>query len=507
VTEVSNPPRREPHPKAFRTADALARFFATDLEQALVAHRNGVETRVLELFRSVARDVPAYRSFLRARGVAAESVGDLAAFGRLPRTTKADYCRAFSLAELCRGGTLDGADFTAMSSGSTGEPQPWPRGLADEVGTAYRFEQVLRDALRAHERRTLGIVCFALGSWVGGMYTTSACRLVAAKGYPLTLVTPGNAKAEILRSVRALGGDFEQVVLFGYPPFLKDVIDMGVTEGVDWGRYRLGLVTAGEVFSEEWRTLVCERAGILDPTRTASLYGTADGGVLATETPLTVSIRRSLASAPAVARTLFGEARLPTLCQYDPLHRYFECEDGALVFSGDGGVPLVRYDILDRGGVVPYAEMLAFLGRHGIDPLAELATGGAPARDLPFVFVFGRSSFAVSFYGANVYPENVAVGVQQPEFATHLTGKFVLEAREDAARDAQLEITVELAAAAAPSPALAAELGAAIRLHLERQNSEYLSYAPSERRTPSVRLLPLGDPEYFPLGVKHRYTR
>jgi phenylacetate-CoA ligase len=493
--------------KAARTQQVQGQYFATDLSEALERHRAGLDGPLLEFFHGVARDVPAYASFLRERGVDATQVRDLESFSRLPRTTKQDYCRAYSLAELCRGGTLSGADFLAVSSGSTGEPALWPRALADEIGSAYRFEQVLHDAFRAHQRRTLGVVCFALGSWVGGMYTASACRLVAAKGYPLTLVTPGNNKAEILRSVRALGGDFEQVILFGYPPFLKDVIDAGVAERLDWAKFDLGIVTAGEVFSEEWRTLICERAAIADPARSASLYGTADGGVLANETPLSVSIRRYLAQQPALARELFAEARLPTLCQYDPSHRHFECEAGALVFSGDGGVPLVRYDILDRGGLVPYAEMLAFLARSGFDPAAELVRAGSPVRELPFVFVFGRSSFALSYYGANVYPENVAVGVQQPEFAQHVTGKFVLQVLEDENRDPHLEIAVELGAGAAPTPALEARLADAIRAHLERQNSEFLNYTPSERRTPTVRLLPLGDPAYFPLGVKHRYTR
>ncbi len=501
------PPNRSSSTKAARTQRAFAQFFSTELGEALARHTVGLEHSLVEFFRGVAADVPAYASFLRERNVDASEVRDLASFSRLPRTTKQDYCRAYSLAELCRGGTLSGADFTAMSSGSTGEPQIWPRALADEVGSAYRFEHVLRDAFQAHERRTLGVVCFALGSWVGGMYTTSACRLVAAKGYPLTLVTPGNNKAEILRSVRALGGDFEQLILFGYPPFLKDVIDAGVAEGIGWEKYRLGLVTAGEVFSEEWRTLVCERAAIGEPTRTVSLYGTADGGVLANETPLSVSIRRLLAQQPELARELFGEARLPTLCQYDPGHRYFECEAGALVFSGDGGVPLVRYDILDRGGVVPFAEMLAFLGRAGLEPAAALARAGVPVRELPFVFVFGRSSFALSFYGANVYPENVAVGVQQPEFAPHVTGKFVMQVVEDENHDARLEIAVELAATASASATLEQALAGAIRAHVERQNSEFLNYAPSERRTPTVRLLPLGHAEYFPLGVKHVYSR
>src|SRR6185503_9618590 len=208
----------------------------------------------------------------------------------------------------------------------------------------------------------LGVVCFALGSWVGGMYTIAACRHLAAKGYRLTLVTPGNQRAEILRVVRALGPLFEKTVLFGYPPFLKDVIDAGVADGLDWSAFGVRLVTAGEVFSESWRTLVCERVGARDPVRhTASLYGTADGGVLANETPLSISTRRFLASRPEAARELFGEPRIPTLCQYDPKHRYFETDGDELLFTGDGGVPLVRYRILDRGGLVTHEAMLSFL--------------------------------------------------------------------------------------------------------------------------------------------------
>lgn len=37
----------------------------------------------------------------------------------------------------------------------------------------------------------------ALGTWVGGMYTAACCRYLAQKGYPITLVTPGNNKSEI----------------------------------------------------------------------------------------------------------------------------------------------------------------------------------------------------------------------------------------------------------------------------------------------------------------------
>jgi phenylacetate-CoA ligase len=43
--------------------------------------------------------------------------------------------------------------------------------------------------------------------------------------------------------------------------------------------------------------------------------------------------------------------------------------------------------------------------------------------------------------------------------------------------------------------------------HLLRLNSEFAHYVPADRQRPRVELAPLGDPTYFPIGVKHRYTR
>ncbi len=39
-------------------------------------------------------------------------------------------------------------------------------------------------------------------------------------------------------------------------------------------------------------------------------------------------------------------------------------------------MPLVRYGILDTGGVVPYEAMMARLSALGFDPLPLLARGG-----------------------------------------------------------------------------------------------------------------------------------
>jgi phenylacetate-CoA ligase len=396
-----------------------------------------------------------------------------------------------------------------VSSGSTGQPTVWPRFISDEYTVATRFEQAFHDSFQADTRRTLAVVCFALGTWVGGMFTANCCRHLAAKGYLITVVTPGNNQEEIFRVVRELGPSFEQVVLLGYPPFLKDVIDRGITRGIEWSRYQIKLVTAGEVFSEEWRSLIGERAGMREPYYdSASLYGTADAGVLGVETPLSICIRRFLAAHPAAAHELFGESRLPTLVQYDPLHRFFEVQDGTLLFSGDNGVPLIRYHIADTGGIVSYDDMLAFLSKSGFDPVAEVqrySTRGI--HRLPFVYVFGRADFTVSYFGANIYPENVIVGLEQPGISEWVTGKFVLEAREDADTNRVLSMTVELAPGIEASREREQAIAESIRSQLVRLNSEFANYVPEAYQLPSVTLTPTGDPAYFPVGVKHRYTR
>jgi phenylacetate-CoA ligase len=268
------------------------------------------------------------------------------------------------------------------------------------------------------------------------------------------------------------------------------------------------MVFAGEVFSEQWRELMADRVGSNRPCYDfASLYGTADGGVLGVETPLSIAIRRFLADRPQAARQLFGESRLPTLVQYDAMSRFFEVVDGTLVISGPNGIPLVRYHIADRGGVQPHRAMMELVRDWGADLRAYGLEDGDSTPALPFVWVFGRADFTVSFYGANVFPENVVVGLEQPGIKDWVTGKFVMEVGTDEGGSDSLRITVELAPDQPESAGRNESLAQSIHQQLLRLNSEFANYVPPLRQTPRVELRRFGDPEFFPRGVKHRYTR
>lgn len=469
----------------------------------------------LALLADVSTSVPAYRRYLADNGHDPDVIAARAAaggftteeFAALPLMTKADYVRAFPLGERVRGGDLASCSMVAVSSGSTGVPTYWPRRTVDEQTISARFDAVFRDAFHTDRHSTLAVICFPLGTWVGGMFTTSCVRLLADQGCRILTVTPGNNPEEILRVVGDLAPQFDQTVLCGYPPFLKGVVDAGTARGLRWADHRLRLVMAGEVYSEDWRSLMGDRLGIDDIVESsAALYGTADAGVLGNETPLSVTIRRWLATHPDVARDLFGESRLPTLVQYDPAVRDFEVIDGTLAFSGDNGVPLIRYHIADTGGVATYEDLLTLCRSHDFDPLSALPADTV-VHELPFVWVFGRLDFTVSFFGANVFPENVTIGLEQEGIREWVTGKFVMESREDDDGDRHLHVTVELAIGEEATDERTAAVAASIRSHTERVNSEFANYVPAERRTPTVHLLPHGHPDWFPVGVKHRYTR
>ncbi|MCL1473766.1 phenylacetate--CoA ligase family protein [Argonema antarcticum] len=491
-----------------RAIKAFAEFLTTPMQTLLERHANSsAESGVLALFHSVAATVPAYRAFLAEHNIDPASIQTYEDFQKLPPITKENYLKLHPLAELCRNGELSSCDTIAVSSGSTGKPTFWPRFFADELQIATRFEQIFHNSFYAETRRTLAVICFTLGTWVGGIYTMNCCRYLASKGYPITVISPGNNKEEIFRVVQELGEGFEQVVLLGYPPFIKDVIDSGIARNVEWQKYHLKMVFAGEVFSEEWRSLVGERVGSTNFCYdSAALYGTADAGVLGNETPLSICIRRFLANTPDAARALFGESRLPTLVQYDPFSRFFEVREGNLLFSGDNGIPLIRYNILDTGGIISYDEMLKFLSEWGCDPVTDLSSDRG-IHQLPFVYVFGRSNFTVSYFGANIYPENVTVGLEQAVIKDWVTGKFVLQVKEDADRNKFLSAIVELAPGVEGSEGKREAIASSILSQLRRLNSEFANYVPPAYQMLQVSLAPTGDPEYFPVGVKHRYTR
>jgi phenylacetate-CoA ligase len=139
--------------------------------------------------------------------------------------------------------------------------------------------------------------------------------------------------------------------------------------------------------------------------------------------------------------------------------------------------------------------------------MAVAQAGLAAVRRLPFVYVFGRANFTVSFFGANIFPETVSLALERPDLSGWTTGKFVMEVKEGLAERPRFTVAIELAEGEKAEPVRIDRAEMAILETLLVQNSEYANYVSASDRRPVVTLWSKGDAAYFPVGVKHRYSR
>jgi phenylacetate-CoA ligase len=317
------------------------------------------ERMALDLFHDMAVRVPAYKDFLAKNHFDPRQVRSIKDFSRIPLIDKDNYLRKYPREALCWDGKFaDQRWVISTTSGSTGEPFYFPRTDLQDEFYALTAELYLRENFDIQHKKTLYIDAFAMGAWIGGLFTYEAVKRVAAKGYELSIITPGVNKAEVINSVRKLGSDFDQVIIGCYPPIMKDIIDLGIEEGLSWKKYNLGIVFSAEGFSEEFRDYIAKYAKLTNIyTSTLNHYGTVDLGTMSHETPAAILVRRQAVRDTGLYEGIFGEtSKQPTFTQFVPEMFYFEEVNGGVVCSSKSGLPLVRYDLKDRGGVVEAGE-------------------------------------------------------------------------------------------------------------------------------------------------------
>ena len=461
------------------------------------------KTQALKVFKAAAQRVPAYKDFLKKNHVDASRINSIADFEKIPTIDKDSYLKKYPVEQLSWDGVFTRGNIVSVSSGSSGKPFLWPREVNLELEVTYFFELVMDSFFHISKRKTLLVDCFAMGMYVGGPFVLNTAMRISQKGYPLTIVTPGNVVEDILRVIQELGSHYEQVILSGYPPFIKDIIDRGHSAGIDFNAFQTIIFPAGEGFSEAWRNAVSGNANIGDPvTGLLGYYGTADAAVMGTETPWSVLLRKTASQDPKKLQQIFGECRLPSVLQYIPTLRYFELVEQELAFTAANGcIPLIRYNIRDKGGLWTFEQAQQQLSDAGLSYKNELENNpqyGQPWR-LPFVYVFGRSDQTAIIYGANVYPEHIKAILESKELAGHCSGRFVLDTEEDHSHNQHLILHVECHGHVQCTDDLKAYMTKTIHKMLTEINAEYAntSRANGDKVIPKVFLQKYEDPRYF----------
>ncbi len=473
------------------------------------------DKRVLQLFQQMALRVPAYRDFLRKHKIRPHTINTIADFKKVPPVSKNSYLRQYPLDALSWDGKLSSKPVViASTTGSTGEPFYFPRERDQDWQYAAMAELYLLTNFQIDQKTTLYIVGFPMGQWIGGLFTYQAIKYIAdSRQYPLSVITPGVSATEIIKAVKRLGPYFDQIIIGSYGPFLKDTLDEAKREGLKWKQYDLGFIFAAEVFSESFRDYVAKATGLENIfTHTLNQYGTVDMGTMSYETPLSILARRKAYLNKVIFDQVFNKIyRVPTLTQFFPDMFYFEDDDGDLICSAYSGLPLARYDLKDRGRVISFERMIKNFEEHGTDllKLAKQEKIDHTVWQLPFVYVYERRDFSVSFYGFTIYPETIRRALLRSELEVAVTGRFTMEVRYDRDQNQRLDINVELKSGIKSSKSLKKSVTKTLVEILKVENSPYRKTYETinGRAEPNVIFWEHHHPKYFNPIIKQRWIK
>lgn len=469
--------------------------------------RQQQEKNALSLFKRAIVGTIAYNKFLKTHGVNTQKIRAYDDLSLLPAINKKNYFYKFKLDEISWKGNLEKySSVVTSTSGSTGFSTYFLRNEAIDQQYSVLAEFFLKNQPR---KKTLLIDCFGMGVWIGGLITYQAFRYAALRGFPLSIITPGINKTEIFHCLRDLAPQFDYIVLCGYPPFLKDVIDEAWAEKINLKKMKIRLLFAAENFSESFRDYLVKKTGAKNTfLDTLNIYGSAELGAMAFETPTTILIRRLALKTPKIMEALFGSVKVPTLAQYNPKFVIFQEDKGNILITADNIIPMVRYQIGDNGGVYWPNQIESVFLENGINLRNEAKKHGLKFTNLPFVYVYERSDFSTKLYGATIFPEHVRDALQERSLIKFVSGRFTMMTKSDRNENQYLEINIELQPQIKSNKKFEKNLEKIIIKHLFEKNAEYRNnYASIPKKvTPKIVLWNHEHPLYFKSGIKQKWV-
>ncbi|MEO5627431.1 MAG: hypothetical protein ABIQ89_00915 [Candidatus Saccharimonadales bacterium] len=471
-----------------------------------------ISDKSIKLFKKVAKEIPAYSAFLAEHHLKPADISSPKDFYKVPLTSKKNYLVPNALQDLVWKNDFNNLMLFCSTSGSTGKPYYFPRN--EELSLQYSY--VIEDFLKYSsygKGPTLVLIGFGMGVWIGGIITLRAFEIAAARmNQPVSILPAGYNKKELFKALQELSPNFEQTVIVGYPPFIKELIDEASQADLNLAKLQIRLLSAAEAFTETFRKYVCENGGVQDPILdTMNIYGTADIGAMAYETPLSILARRLIIEDPVLFKDVFRQIeKTPTLAQFNPDFIEFEEVNGELALTGNAALPLIRYAVGDHGGVISYNEMMTKLKSYNINLEAEVKKYGIghTVKKHPFVFVYERTDFAATLHGIIIYPEFIKEGLLKPKMGRYFTERFTMSTKTDVRHNQFLQINIELQPGLEGSEEIEKIACKAIRTSLIEKSSEFAEISKSKDSDQLIQVVlwPNGHERYFAAGIKQKWV-
>lgn len=472
--------------------------------------------QVDKLIKFTIRTTPAYRKFLKDNGVDYKKINGFEDFSKLPVMDKNNYLRKYDYLSLFPYNDLYKTKISA-TSGSSGEPFYFPRSDVHDLKHIYTFEIFLKNQFEIDKRKSLVIIGFGLGIWIGGIINFKTFEFLSKK-YKISIIPIGVNKDLILKSINKYHEYFDQIILIGYPPFIKDIADeIKNNKKIFQKKLKFRIINAAEGFPEELREYFASSFKFENMFNdNTNIYGTIELNAMANETAFSNLIRHLAVEKDKVFKNIFREAkRTPTLAQYHPYIVWFEEKDGLILGTGYGNsIPLIKYSFPDIGGVIYFDDMIKRLKEVGVNIFKEAEKFKIKDKilKLPFVYVYERSDFAVSLVGINIYPEYIKKALLKSATQRYVTGKFSMQIIYSKSMNQKLEIHIELKKNIKPSKQIEQLIQKEVTKSLKEHSAEYNHLYSSgntkykKQIEPNIILHLYEDQRYFKTGIKQKWA-
>jgi phenylacetate-CoA ligase len=368
--------------------------------------------------------VPAYQQYLERHCL---NPGD--PFEKLPTSEKQSYALAYPYEELL---VRNEEEIFVLfrSSGSSGNSFYWP-----QLKSAFRSSPVatrksLEETFSIDRKRTLAIVGFHLGGWIGGESSSWIFKNVAHDAsYPFWVLCPGNDIDEIIKIICQLESSVEQIILLIVPSAIAHLHLRASQLNQSLPVKKLRYLVGGEPFPETLRTTFQNQAGVQPNIPfMLSCYGSGDTGNLGMESLPSVALRKLLVQNEALVGELGIELPIPHFFHFAAPNAFLETVNGSLCVTLWQGIPLVRYILYDQVSLYSWRELRqAILSSNQLNPKDEPWVNllQSASEDLPDLIALTGRTDSCLIVGANNLTEYMLnEAVQSEELNDVLTGLY-----------------------------------------------------------------------------------
>ena len=196
------------------------------------------EKKVIPAFQSISGRVPAYRAYLKQKGIRPQEIRTVEDFKQKVPVLNKEFFSQFSLREMCVNGKLDTLSWGMVSSGFSGNFTFGLYSKSESEASSLMTDFLLEETFQTDRKKTLLINALAMG-----------VKIETSLPNVDTSVRP----RMVIATIKKLADHYDQFIVVGATYFVKNIIEKGIEDGLNWRNLRVHFIVGEDWFPENYR--------------------------------------------------------------------------------------------------------------------------------------------------------------------------------------------------------------------------------------------------------------